>query len=84
LAAKDYRVILASRNQDASRRAIESIRTEQPDAQVETMPLDLASFDSVREFVSAFQGRGYPLHLLINNTGGSISGKEASFTADGF
>jgi short-subunit dehydrogenase len=48
------------------------------------MPLDLASFDSVREFVSAFQGRGYPLHLLINNTGGSISGKEASFTADGF
>ena len=84
LAAKGYRVFLASRNQEASQKAIEQIRAEQPDAIVESIPLDLASFESIRACVSAFQEKGYPLHLLINNAGGSIYGKEASFTTDGF
>jgi retinol dehydrogenase-12 len=44
----------------------------------------LSSFASVRQCVSAFQAKGYPLHILINNAGGSVSGKQASFTVDGF
>jgi len=84
LTAKGYHVILASRNQKASQNAIGRFRAEQSDAKVESMPLDLASFDSIRTFVSTFQEKGYPLHLLINNAGQMLDSKEGRFTADGF
>jgi retinol dehydrogenase-12 len=84
LAAKGFRVILASRNQQASAKAIARIRAVNPNALVESIPLDLSSFASVRQCVSAFQSKSYPLHILINNAGGSVSGRQASFTVDGF
>ena len=46
LAAQGYTVILASRNQDASKEAIERIHAVTPNAKIESIPLDLASFDS--------------------------------------
>ena len=84
LAAHGFHVIMASRNQQTSAQAIARIRARQPDARVESIPLDLASFASVRQCAVAFQAKGYPLHVLINNAGGSIPGKQARFTADGF
>jgi NAD(P)-dependent dehydrogenase (short-subunit alcohol dehydrogenase family) len=84
LAQQGFHVILASRNQQASRQAIAKIHDTNPQAVVESIPLDLASFASVRQCTAAFQAKGYPLHILINNAGGSVPGKRASFTADGF
>jgi retinol dehydrogenase 12 len=84
LAAKGFHVIMASRNQQTSAQAIARIRVGQPNAYVESIPLDLASFASIRQCAATFQSKGYPLHVLINNAGGSIKGKQASFTADGF
>lgn len=84
LAAHGFHVIMASRNQQTSAQAIARIRARQPDASIESIPLDLASFASVRQCAAAFQAKGYPLHVLINNAGGSIPGKHARFTADGF
>lgn len=84
LAARGFHVILASRNQHASAQAITRIHDVNPSAMVESIPLDLASFASVRQCASTLQAKGYPLHLLINNAGGSVPGKQASFTADGF
>ena len=84
LADKGFVVILASRNQQASAQAIGRIKAVNPDAIVESIPLDLASFESVRKCVSIFLAKGYPLHVLINNAGGSVPGKQARFTADGF
>jgi len=84
LAAKGFHVILASRNQQTSAQAIERICAGNPSASVESIPLDLASFAAVRQCVATFQAKGYPLHLLINNAGGSVAGQQASFTADGF
>lgn len=84
LAAKGYGVILASRNQQSSKKAIAQIRALTPSALVESIPLDLSSFASVRQCAAAFQAKGYPLHILINNAGGSVPGRQASFTADGF
>jgi retinol dehydrogenase-12 len=84
LAAIGMDVILASRNQQASAQAIARIRVVNPSAFVESIPLDLSSFGSVRQCASAFQSKGYPLHILINNAGGSVSGRQASFTVDGF
>ncbi|MFN2152278.1 MAG: SDR family NAD(P)-dependent oxidoreductase [Anaerolineales bacterium] len=76
--------ILASRNQKASQQAITQIQTVNPSAQLESIPLDLASFAAIRQCVAEFQAKGYPLHVLINNAGGSVPGKQARFTADGF
>jgi len=84
LAAHGFHVILASRNQQASAQAIARIRAGDPNASVESLPLDLASLAAVRQCAAAFQAKGYPLHVLINNAGGSVPGKQASFTADGF
>ena len=84
LAAQGFHVILASRNQQTSAQAIARIRAGNPNASVESIPLDLASFAAVRQCAAAFQAKGYPLHVLINNAGGSIPGKQARFTADGF
>jgi len=84
LAAKGFAVILASRNQRASVQAIARIHAVNPNAIVESIPLDLSSFASVRQCASVFQAKGYPLHILINNAGGSVPGRQASFTVDGF
>ena len=84
LAAKGFHIILASRNQQTSAQAIARICASQPNASVESIPLDLASFASVRQCAAAFQAKGYPLHVLINNAGGSNPGKQTRFTADGF
>ena len=84
LAARGFHVILASRNQRSSAQAIARMQASHPSAAVESIPLDLASFASVRQCAAAFLAKGYPLHLLINNAGGVVPGKRASFTADGF
>ena len=84
LARKGITVILASRNQKATTQAITRMRAANPNAIVESIPLDLSSFASVRQCASAFQAKGYPLHILINNAGGSVPGKQPIFTADGF
>ena len=84
LAARGFHVIMASRNQQTSAQAIARLKADQPNASVESIPLDLASFASVRQCAATFQTKDYALHVLINNAGGSIKGKQASFTVDGF
>jgi NAD(P)-dependent dehydrogenase (short-subunit alcohol dehydrogenase family) len=84
LAAQGFHVILASRNQQSSAQAIQRMCAANSQARVESIMLDLASFASVRACVSEFQTRGYQLHVLINNAGGSVPGKQASFSSDGF
>jgi len=84
LASIGFHVILASRNQQNSARAISQIRADNPEANLESIELDLASFASVRKCAAVFLEKGYPLHLLINNAGGAVPGKQPSFTTDGF
>jgi retinol dehydrogenase 12 len=84
LAARGFHVILASRNQQKSAQAIAQMRAAYPDASVESIALDLASFSAIRQCAATFQAKGYPLHVLINHAGGTFPGKQAQFTADGF
>jgi NAD(P)-dependent dehydrogenase (short-subunit alcohol dehydrogenase family) len=65
LAAAGAEVTLAVRDISAGERSAASIR-ETTAASVRVGRLDLADLDSVRTFVSAWDG---PLHLLINNAG---------------
>lgn len=91
LARKGWHVIVASRNEEKARNAIQSIREtiNIPDAVLEFIPLDLSSFTSVRSFVDQFHQRQLPLHLLINNAGMLASdfqltdcGEELQFTTN--
>jgi retinol dehydrogenase 12 len=84
LAAQGFHVILASRNQQSSAQAMARIRAANPDASLESIPLDLSSFAAVRQCAAAFRAKGYLLYVLINHAGGSVAGKQASFSADGF
>ena len=49
----------------------EEVAVEFPEREVrvESMTLDLASFHSTKQFVSAFQSRNLPLHIFISNAG---------------
>jgi retinol dehydrogenase-12 len=84
LVVRGFHVILASRNQQKSEEAMARMRAAIPNASVESIRLDLASSAAIRQCVAAFQLKGYPLHILINQAGGSFPGKQAQFTADGF
>ncbi len=69
LAGHGAQTILACRNPEKARDAVERIRTAHPSAQVEAMALDLASLASVRAFAAAFTARFSKLDILVNNAG---------------
>ena len=70
LAGMGARVVIAARNAAKADAAVDEIvaRTGRADL-VETMPLDLASFASVRAFTGAFADRFDRLDILVNNAG---------------
>jgi NAD(P)-dependent dehydrogenase (short-subunit alcohol dehydrogenase family) len=74
LAERGARVVLAVRNVTKGEQAADAIH-----GVTEVRKLDLASLDSVRTFVTAWDG---PIDLLINNAG--ITAHSLSRTADGF
>jgi len=63
------RVVLACRNLEKGRAAVEEIRSAVPGAELELEELDLASLASVRGFAERFKGSHDGLDLLINNAG---------------
>ena len=83
-AAQGFHVVLAVRNQRSGALAIQRIQARQPDASLETIPLDLASFASIRQCAAAFAARRLNLNILVNHAGGLVAGKQPSFTTDGF
>lgn len=83
LAAKGGQVILAGRNEEKGRAALQAIRAEQPEAAIEWQELDLADLASIHRFVEGFLDRYSQLHLLINNAG-VMQIPEHLRTADGF
>lgn len=63
------KVVMACRNQEKGRQALESIKAEIPDADLELMELDLADLESVKAFAYAFRQRFEKLDVLLNNAG---------------
>ena len=82
LAEKGATVVMACRNSEKARRAMEMIKAAVPAAKVETMQLDLANLKSVQEFADTFKKKYDKLDVLVNN-GGPIIAKQ-SVTEDGF
>eukprot|EP01130_Rhizamoeba_saxonica_P003934 TRINITY_DN1628_c0_g1_i2.p1 TRINITY_DN1628_c0_g1~~TRINITY_DN1628_c0_g1_i2.p1 ORF type:complete len:323 (-),score=54.82 TRINITY_DN1628_c0_g1_i2:231-1199(-) len=62
-------VIMACRTIEKAEKMRLKIIADTNNDNVEILPLDLGSFQSVREFVQLFLEKGLPLHILINNAG---------------
>jgi NAD(P)-dependent dehydrogenase (short-subunit alcohol dehydrogenase family) len=82
LVRKGARVILACRNLGKAEVAVDSLRAERNDAEVEAMELDLASLESVQRFTDAFRKRHDSLDVLVNNAG--VMALPLRRTAEGF
>ena len=69
MASAGAEVLVAGRNAEKGRVAMERIKRAVPSAKVRFEMLDLASLASVRAFAARMIARGQPLDLLINNAG---------------
>lgn len=75
-------VVMACRNTQKGKAAMEAIRGEHPDAKLELMELDLADLASVRQFSETFRKHHERLDILINNAG--VMAPPLQHTKDGF
>lgn len=82
LACREAIVILACRDPQKGRAAIEQIGQEVPTARAELLALDLADLAAVRRFADEFISNYDRLDILINNAG--IMAPPFVKTADGF
>ncbi|KAJ1951501.1 hypothetical protein FBU59_000112 [Linderina macrospora] len=76
-----YHTILACCFQSLGEKAVENLVRETGKSNFELMFLDLASFESVREFVKQFKSKYQNLNLLVNNAG--VIKYERTTTVDG-
>jgi NAD(P)-dependent dehydrogenase (short-subunit alcohol dehydrogenase family) len=82
LAQKGARIVLGCRNAEKAKAAVDAIGNQALGAEVEVIPLDLASLASVREFARVYASRHARLDLLVNNAG--VMAIPRRETADGF
>ncbi|WP_297411251.1 SDR family NAD(P)-dependent oxidoreductase [Naasia sp.] len=83
LAASGIPLVIGARDAQRAEALRQEIRTASPDAVVDTLPLDLASLASVREFAAACADRFGSWRALVNNAGVMLE-PTRRFTADGF
>ena len=81
LARRGTHVFLASRSKEKAEPVVEAMCREVGHDRVEYLPLDLASFRSIRRAADTFLARNLPLHVLINNAG---QFGQTGYTEDGF
>ncbi|XP_062613562.1 retinol dehydrogenase 13-like [Saccostrea cucullata] len=79
-------VILACRNEEKGKAAVEKILQENPNALATFLQLDVADLASVRKFVEDFHALGKKLNVLVNNAGVFLNRSERvrEFTKDNF
>lgn len=81
LAKRGARVIIASRNEQSSAEAVQAIVNSTGNPDVHSKRLDLASFDSIRQFAREFNETERRLDILVNNAG--CAGVYGKRTRDG-
>ena len=82
LANKNATVIVAVRNEVKGNAAVESIKVENPNTDIQVMLLDLSNLESIRKFTENFKKKFNKLDLLINNAG--VMNPPYTKTKDGF
>ena len=80
----EWYVVIACRNRIKAQQAGDKIKANTNSQQIETLPLDLASFDSIRAFVKQFSDRNLPpLKSIVCNAGVQFIQRQ-TYTEDGF
>jgi NAD(P)-dependent dehydrogenase (short-subunit alcohol dehydrogenase family) len=82
LADKGAHVVLAVRNLDKGKDAVDRITAQSPKADVALQQLDLTSLDAIRETAEELKAAHQRIDLLINNAGVMYTDKAT--TKDGF
>ncbi|WP_332644405.1 oxidoreductase [Aeromicrobium sp.] len=82
LAGAGAHVVMAVRNQDKAKGAVERIRAKHPDASLELVPLDLGDLASTAAAAEQILAKHDSIDLLINNAG--VMAMPERTTADGF
>jgi WW domain-containing oxidoreductase len=80
-------IVFGARDITRAQKAIKEIQgyrsiTGKPAPQIDYLELDLASLDSVRQFVTEFKKLNLPIHFMINNAAGVF--RKCGVTSDGF
>jgi NAD(P)-dependent dehydrogenase (short-subunit alcohol dehydrogenase family) len=83
LARRGARVLIASRNQEASEQAVRRIARESGEGKVSSLPLDLGSLAAVRAFAKEIEARNLPVRVLVCNAGLQMN-SGPKLTPDGF
>lgn len=82
--APNEQLILACRNKQSGEKAVREIKQQTDHKQIITMPLDLGSLQSIREFRDGFSKQPEPAIIaLVNNAGVQIV-SQTEYTSDGF
>ncbi|CAI2182776.1 12224_t:CDS:2 [Funneliformis geosporum] len=81
LSRKNAHVFIASRNKERGEGAVEKIKKETGNDQVEYLNLDLVNLKNVKKSAENFLSKNLPLHILINNAG--IMATPWALTEDG-
>ncbi|OCL11476.1 oxidoreductase-like protein [Glonium stellatum] len=76
------KIYLAARTASKAQAAIKEIKKTVPNAPIEHLPLDLASFASIRSAAETFTSESSRLDLLVNNAG--VMGTPYGLTKDGY
>jgi NAD(P)-dependent dehydrogenase (short-subunit alcohol dehydrogenase family) len=82
MAARGAEVVMAGRDQGKLDEAADAIRTAHPEAQLETITLDLGSLESIRAATSRARQRFAKIDILVNNAG--VMATPFEHTEDGF
>jgi NAD(P)-dependent dehydrogenase (short-subunit alcohol dehydrogenase family) len=82
LAARGARVLMACRDPAKGQAALQQLRAQQPQAQLDLLPLDLANLASVRRLAATVAQQHGRLDLLCNNAG--VMALPRRTTHDGF
>ncbi|WP_379922545.1 SDR family NAD(P)-dependent oxidoreductase [Erythrobacter sp. R86502] len=82
MAARGAHIIMAGRDQGKLDEAVAEIRESVPDAQLDTIAIDLASLESIRAGTSRARQRFEKIDILINNAG--VMATPFEHTKDGF
>ena len=75
-------VVIACRNQTKAAAAYDQLEACAPETSLDSIPLDLSSLDSVREFAETFTAKYDRLDILLNNAG--VMAPPRGETAEGF
>lgn len=82
MAAKGAHVIMAGRDQAKLDEAVAAIRASVPDAQLDTLTVDLGSLENIRAATSRARQQFEKIDILVNNAG--VMATPFQHTADGF